>query len=142
MPSLFDAPPVHELARAHDPETSKQSAVGAQDQIIKDHERLILEALTKGPIEGLTAKEIARFVYATRCIALSSVQVSRRIASMRERRLIVTLDGLGNDPKVMEPGHSTHAEARDRCFVQVLAEHHQAAVVVYRQRGAAERIVA
>jgi hypothetical protein len=138
--------PLFQMVHAHDPETSKVAAVTAQDEIASRHRRLILAALEHFGLRGGTAKEIARFLGPD----FSSVQITRRIVELRKGNLVVTLDKLeGVEGHRDEAGHSTWREERENCCVHVLAQHHVAAVAIYRaeatsraQRKAAMEIIA
>jgi hypothetical protein len=138
--------PLFQMVHASDPETSKASAVKAQDEIASRHRRLIYAALEHFGLRGGTAKEIAAFLGQE----INSVQVTRRAVELRAANLVTTLDGLeGKEGHRDEAGHSTWLEERERCCVHVLSQHHVAAVAIYRaeatsraQRKAAMEILA
>lgn len=115
----------------HDaPPASQQAAVDAQDGIVGVHQALIMKLLTAGSVTGYTSKELSRMAR-REGVDLTSVQITRRVWELRNTGQVFTLDGLA-DKKLHEKGHSPHDERREGCHVVVLAEHHQAAVVLYK----------
>lgn len=122
--TMFD-PPIHRMARARDPQTSKTAAVQAIDLIASDHRRWIVEALDYFGVHGGTAKEIAARIGPD----FSSVQVTRRLVELRASGHVTTFDGLALSHP-LEPGHEDPRIVRQGCAVHVKAEHREAARVI------------